>query len=136
MSETRYLFVYGTLRPAADGGMGRAMRRRLADESTLVGGGKIPGVLLNLGRYPGLVARAGSSIVVGDVLELADAGRTWTWLDTYEGFDPREPQAGAYVREVRRVALDGGGSFDAWVYVLAREPAKARIIGSGDWLNR
>lgn len=143
MAQTRNLFVYGTLRPAAEMHMGRAMRRRLSRESRLIGAAVLPGRLLDLGRYPGLVetppapfAEGGLSTVTGEILALDSPESTWPWLDEYEGYDPRDPKAGLYDRTIRTALSPGGTASEVWVYVLRQLPARQRYVASGDWLRR
>jgi gamma-glutamylcyclotransferase (GGCT)/AIG2-like uncharacterized protein YtfP len=144
MTQTRNLFVYGTLRPSAAAHMGRAMRRRLMAESTYLGPAKFPGRLLDLGRYPGLVEHAPNvgpeaaalPDVIGDLVALRDPDRTWPWLDAYEDFDHARPVAGLYGRVLREIFRADGESCEAWVYVLLRHPPRIRVVETGDWLKR
>lgn len=135
MTVTRKLFVYGTLRPADTTRMGLPMRQRLLSEGTHVGAAWFPGILLNLGEYPGLIEDGTGSGVQGDVISLRDPVSTWPWLDAYEGIDPTRPGAGEYVRAVRTVRLaPSGETASAWVYILRQRPGQPQIISSGDWL--
>ena len=67
----------------------------------------------------------------GDVFELKAGPRLLADLDRYEGF------AGAdddwFHRVVIEVALDLGGTLEAWAYNLCKAP-RARLIGSGDFI--
>lgn len=128
MTGARHLFVYGTLRPAADCAMGRSARDRLSREAVHVGGATMRGRLLDLGRYPALVAIDLGGVVRGDVLELASPGLTWPWLDAYEG--------PGYLRVVGQSHSDDGRRFAAWVYICKVAPAGAGQVPGGDWLTR
>ncbi|HEX9003779.1 MAG TPA: gamma-glutamylcyclotransferase family protein, partial [Blastocatellia bacterium] len=65
MSE--YLFVYGTLQPAA----APPELKEIMDRWRKVGSGTVLGQLFDLGEYPGAVLDANStSRVIGDVYEL------------------------------------------------------------------
>jgi len=121
-----HLFVYGTLRPAANDPAGRRARECLATESRPVGPAATHGVLYDLGRYPGLWF-AGAGRVVGNVVELTGPQATFAWLDLYEG--------GEYERVRRQVALETGGAVEAWLYALRRRPAGAAIVQGGDWMS-
>ena len=145
MTQTCNLFVYGTLRPDAISAMGRAMRRRLAAQSDVLGPATLAGRLVNLGRYPGMIDEVPPACpgqhsvghrVVGDVLTLSDPGATWLWLDAYEGVNADDPEGSLYERAVRHVRLTTDHEVPAWVYLLRTPPRRARVIASGDWLNR
>jgi len=87
----------------------------------------VPGVLYDLGRYPGLVrAVTRRRRVFGELYELPDddASRVLQRLDKYEG---RE-----FARRRLLVTLRDGHRRAAWTYVLrARPPKSARLIDSG-----
>lgn len=135
-TDTRYLFVYGTLMSGATTDFGAEQRVRLAAESDSLGPASLPHALLyDLGRYPGAVSAGGIyDIVHGEVVLLADAAASFGWLDDYEGYAPHA-DCNAYERAVRQVRLAGGETFDAWVYLLRQAPADAdaRRIASGRW---
>jgi gamma-glutamylcyclotransferase (GGCT)/AIG2-like uncharacterized protein YtfP len=123
-AEAELLFVYGTLRPALAAG-GHAS---LVDDLEVVGLATVPGVLLDLGDYPGLIA--GDGIVHGEVLRITDPARLAT-LDDYEECGGPDP----LFRRGRMVArLGDGTTVDAWGYRAARPPLAAKVIASGDYL--
>jgi gamma-glutamylcyclotransferase (GGCT)/AIG2-like uncharacterized protein YtfP len=117
------LFVYGTLRPSlATGG-----HARLVHDLEVVGPATVPGVLLELGDYPGLVA--GDGLVHGDLLRITDAARLPA-LDAYEECGGQEP---LFRRERMVARLGDGTAFDAWGYRYARPQRAATIIDGGDY---
>ena len=120
------LFVYGTLRSDATDSMGRAARERLQRQSSLVGPAMMPGVMYDLGRYPGVQQQDGDPDrhVQGEVLALRDPDTVFAWLDGYEGDE--------YDRVEREAVVAGAGTTIAWVYLLRITPA-APIIPSGIW---
>lgn len=138
-SDTRYLFVYGTLMSGARTRLGAAERLRLAEQSDSLGPASLPHAkLYDLGRYPGVDCTGGADdIVHGEAVLLTDAAATFSWLDVYEDCAPTDQasvtRAAEYKRAVCQVRLAGGETFDAWVYVLCRVPQDARRIGSGRW---
>lgn len=140
MSEnpTRYLFVYGTLMSGATGALGTEQRLRLARECDSLGPASLPKAhLYDLGQYPGAVLGAGvDDIVHGEVVLLENPEATLPWLDDYEGYVHGAGDANEYDRLVTEVRLAGGGSFDAWVYVLRRAPSQTCRIVSGRWAGR
>jgi gamma-glutamylcyclotransferase (GGCT)/AIG2-like uncharacterized protein YtfP len=134
MTQSRFLFIYGTLRPGSQAQFGRAMRRRLEAESRLVGPATLSGQLINLGRYPGLIETEDKAVVLGDLVKLDAPKKTWPWLDAYEGIDPDKPEASDYVRVVREARRQDGETCASWVYVLQQRPTRLVPIASGDWL--
>lgn len=139
-SETRVsaLFVYGTLQSTARTRLGSAERRRLSTHGLVVGPARVPGVLYDLGAYPGLVpGTADGSVgaaawVHGEVVELAQPDRVFTWLDPYEGIVPHL-KTPPYRREVRAVTM-AHGERNAWVYTYTGPLTGARPIRSGRWI--
>jgi gamma-glutamylcyclotransferase (GGCT)/AIG2-like uncharacterized protein YtfP len=120
------LAVYGLLRPGSIGLDSLRLRARVR----VVGPCRIPGRLIDLGSYPGLIA--GSGEVVGDLVSPLDDG-VGAAFDDFEGFDPAKPDAGAYRREkVRLVEPDR----EAWVYAWIWLTGSAPLVPSGDWLVR
>jgi gamma-glutamylcyclotransferase (GGCT)/AIG2-like uncharacterized protein YtfP len=123
-AEAELLFVYGTLRPALAAG-GHA---RLVHDLEVVGLATVPGVLLDLGDYPGLIA--GDGIVHGEVLRITDPTRLAA-LDDYEECSGPKP----LFHRTRMVArLGDGTTVDAWGYRAARPPLAAKVIASGDYV--
>lgn len=126
--SAKFLFVYGTLRPAHDG----PMARRLRGEARHVGPARAAGVLYRLAGYPGFVS-GGKAVVLGDLFALADADATLAWLDDYEECAAHSPEP----HEYRRLSLTveaADGPVMAWTYVYARDPSGLPVIGSGDFM--
>ncbi len=121
------LFAYGTL---LTGALDPAIDRLLACGVTRLGEARLRGRLHDQGGYPGLV-EANGGWVHGKLLRLTKP--VLATLDRYEGFDPARPQAGEFVRVMRRVEV-ADESIDAWVYLLNTRRARPgpRIVG-GDW---
>jgi gamma-glutamylcyclotransferase (GGCT)/AIG2-like uncharacterized protein YtfP len=132
-TDVRYLFVYGTLMRGAVGALGAAQRDRLVRESRSLGAATMAGAeLYDLGRYPGLVESADTSLVVhGEVVELLSAPRTLAWLDAYEGIAAGDQSE--YSRQARPVHLPSGQTVEAWVYLLRREARGHVRIRGGRW---
>ncbi len=93
------------------------------------------GRLFDLGAYPMLLEGNGGP-VTGRVVVIVqrDYERVLLHLDTLEGYDPQDPEAGDYRRLERSVRLEDGREKQVWVY-LGKETAvaKAPLIASGDW---
>lgn len=132
-----HLFVYGTLRAESS----HPMAHRLRVASRHLGKGSTPGRLYDFGHYPGaFFAPEQKYRVIGNVFALGPSQRLLTDLDKYEGVIPAEgeerewPEAeGMFHRIAIRVALDKGGSVEAWAYGLKNAP-RARLIGTGDFI--
>jgi gamma-glutamylcyclotransferase (GGCT)/AIG2-like uncharacterized protein YtfP len=137
-TETRYLFVYGTLMSGARGALGAEQRLRLARSSDSLGPASLPRAhLYDLGEYPGAVLGAGiDDIVHGEAVLLSNPEAALKWLDEYEGYVHGAGDANDYDRVVTEVRLAGGETFDAWVYALRRAPSRKRRIVSGRWAGR
>ena len=101
------LFIYGTLMPGL----------RLEAEmhgARFVGAAQVPGRLVDVGRYPGLLS--GDGQVTGEVYEVDDAHLAR--LDVVEGMVPGDCNASQYWREAVNV-LNGllqGQAVQTYVY--------------------
>lgn len=94
---------------------------------------ELPGTLLDLGDYPGLVLRGGSErFVQGDFLRHREIGDVLTELDRIEGFRGWGREGSLYTRTIVDVGMCDGRVRRAWTYVLA-ETTSAPTILSGDW---
>jgi gamma-glutamylcyclotransferase (GGCT)/AIG2-like uncharacterized protein YtfP len=132
-----HLFVYGTLRAES----AHPMAHRLRVGARHIGKGRAPGLLYDFGSWPGaFFALEERYRVIGSVFALRPNSRLLTDLDKYEGVIPangeeREfPEAeGLFHRIAIEVALDKGGSVEAWTYGL-KQPPRARLIGTGDFI--
>lgn len=118
------LATYGTLLRAFDG----IERLDVADRVSFVRTCRFPGILYDLGRFPGAVP--GERTVHGELLRLHDPD-VWTVLDRYEGYDADHEEASLFVR--RRVSLQVPPDQTAWVYWFNSNPAGRPRVASGDW---
>jgi gamma-glutamylcyclotransferase (GGCT)/AIG2-like uncharacterized protein YtfP len=124
MSEPSHIFVYGTLRSESN----HPMARRLSSQARLVGKGRVPGRLYDLGWYPAALFDASEKrSIVGEVFALVPGSRLLAELDAYEAGDPN------YARTPLQVKLADGRTVTAWAYGV-REAPKARLIQSGDFI--
>lgn len=118
--------VYGLLRSGESG----FDRFGLAGAFKALGPCLIPGRLFDLGAYPGLVDGRGE--VVGELFEVRDVG-VMPALDAFEDYWPGDPQRSRY----ERVKLDLiTPQRSAWVYRWTQSLDGARLIESGDWMQR
>jgi gamma-glutamylcyclotransferase (GGCT)/AIG2-like uncharacterized protein YtfP len=132
VTESRYLFVYGTLRSAA----GSEWSRFLASASRFAGPGRTRGALFQLDGHPGMIVHAHhDGWVIGEVRLLNEPSSTLAALDTYEGCGPGDCPPHKFERQVVDILMDDGQTIRAWVYVYCLDTAgKARIL-SGDYLQ-
>lgn len=126
---TKYLFLYGTLKPdAADSEIADVVR-----QLRKVGRGYVSGRLYDLGDYPGAIVDASSnSQVRGLLVELPDETMLEA-LDRYEEFDPSNPRQSLFVRTKTKVQLADGRNVQGWIYVYNRQPGNAPLIRSGHY---
>jgi gamma-glutamylcyclotransferase (GGCT)/AIG2-like uncharacterized protein YtfP len=117
------VFVYGTLRE------GQAARSMIENHVQGARPATARGRLFAFPEgYPGLV-EGGQSIVIGEVLELADLTAGFALLDAYEGDD--------FCRVLLSATIDDGSETYAWAYVLSDQtiPEDAVLIDTGDWVR-
>jgi gamma-glutamylcyclotransferase (GGCT)/AIG2-like uncharacterized protein YtfP len=94
----------------------------LARGATFVGAGTVAGRLLNLGRYPGLIAGRGR--VRGELYRLDDP-QLLPVLDREEGYN--------FVRSIAIVTLARGRRVRAWTYRYRGPRERAVPIPHGDY---
>ncbi len=117
------LFVYGALRKGASNDWRMEAARWL-------GAANVPGTLVKIDWYPGLVL-GGHQSVKGEVYEVeAELLRE---LDEFEGIGPGGGHNGEYHRIRAKVNL-AGGSMEVWIYEWLKGIEGYRIVESGDWL--
>ena len=129
--EGGVLFVYGSLRRGAAGGMVRLLQ----PGTQPLGIGRMRGRLVDLGAYPGLVS-ASRGWVVGELHLLVETETVLERLDRYEGCGPDDRQPHEFERVQRPARRLTGGELPAWVYVFRGDPRPHRVIRSGDYLAR
>jgi len=88
--------------------------------------------LFNLGWFPTI--KHGKGKVVGEVHEYVDPKRILAIFDQIEGFNPKNPDAGLYVRNEHDVVLETGETVKAIAYTFRQDvPAEAEKIEDGVW---
>jgi gamma-glutamylcyclotransferase (GGCT)/AIG2-like uncharacterized protein YtfP len=101
---------------------GYALHPVLARGAAFVGAGRMRGRLLDLGRYPGLIA--GSGVVRGEVFRL-DRPELLPALDREEGYN--------FERRLATVRLARGRRARAWAYWYRGPQHRAVRIPDGDY---
>lgn len=120
-----HLFAYGTLIPGCE----PASMRDACAGMEIVGHGTVPGVLYDLGSYPGFAE--GEGTVRGVVLRVPEGA--WPALDRYEGCPGPGCGDGLFHRIRTTATLDSGESLDCWIYVYARSLRGCVAVKCGDW---
>jgi gamma-glutamylcyclotransferase (GGCT)/AIG2-like uncharacterized protein YtfP len=119
---TNALFIYGTLMPGL----------RLEAEmhgARFMGPAQVPGRLVDLGRYPGLLQ--GDGQVTGEVFEVDDAHLAR--LDGVEGMVPGDRAASQYWREEVMVVSGPLQGQSVQTYVYNRPVDGCTPIAHGDY---
>ncbi len=132
--ESRYLFVYGTLRC----GSTHPLSKTLSEDADWLGKATIQGKLYRISWYPGLTLSTNTEdLVIGDLYQFDPASSLITQLDAFEGYNPSKPvHTQEYRREVHPVAVEGAtDSILAWVYLYNPSVDQLAIIPSGDFLK-
>ena len=117
-----HLFIYGTLMPGL----------RLEAEmhgARFVGSAQVPGRLVDVGRFPGLLL--GDSQVTGEVYEVDDAHLAR--LDGVEGLVPGDRAASQYWRETVTVLSGPLQGQPVQAYVYNRPVGGCTPIPHGDY---
>jgi len=127
----QYLFVYGTLLKGAD----NMMSSYLKSKSTFYQDGRMPGSLYKVDFYPGAVQEYESGrMILGELYQLHEPEKVFEVLDTYEGYDPQQPEQSLFVRQQAEVYA-GDQPLTSWVYVYNLPTDELLLIESGDFLR-
>jgi gamma-glutamylcyclotransferase (GGCT)/AIG2-like uncharacterized protein YtfP len=130
-NNTNLLFVYGTLMK----GSGEDWQKRAG--AHLIGRGRIPGKLYDLGRFPGAVPESDPRCQIeGEVYRFANVSHALKILDEYEEFQPTHPEKSLFVRRRTTVVMEDGTAKEAWVYLYNRRVKKSNVILSGNYRER
>jgi gamma-glutamylcyclotransferase (GGCT)/AIG2-like uncharacterized protein YtfP len=117
-----YLFIYGTLMP------GLRLEAQM-DGARFVGPAQVPGRLVDVGRFPGLLL--GDGQVTGEVYEV-DAAHL-VRLDVVEGLVPGDREASQYWREEVMVLSGPLQGQQVQTYVYNRPVDGCTPIPHGDY---
>jgi gamma-glutamylcyclotransferase (GGCT)/AIG2-like uncharacterized protein YtfP len=123
-TEPEFVFVYGSLMRGEE-------HHGHIESGSFAGEGKTAGVLVSLGRYPGLIDGQGS--VRGELYRFADMPAALDVLDDFEEYDATDVDASIYVRVARPVSMHDGRIVLAWVYRYNRPAQGEPAIRDGDW---
>ncbi|MCW8861005.1 MAG: gamma-glutamylcyclotransferase [Rhodospirillales bacterium] len=128
LSETPLgrIAFYGSLRR----GFGLHSRLGLEGRLRFVAECRLPGRLVDLGDYPGLVGGIGS--VKAELFDILDP-LVLIDLDRYEDCIPGDDDASLFVRRMLNV---GDPPLPAWVYSFNGDTQGCRFVTDGDWAAR
>jgi gamma-glutamylcyclotransferase (GGCT)/AIG2-like uncharacterized protein YtfP len=99
-----------------------------------VGPASVPGLLYDLGEYPGAIVDPQSdSRIIGHAFELPASESLIAALDRYEGFDPANRSGSLFIREKREALMSDGQLLSCWIYVYQRNISAALLIPDGDY---
>jgi gamma-glutamylcyclotransferase (GGCT)/AIG2-like uncharacterized protein YtfP len=125
---SEYLFSYGTLLPEHAPSEISHVLAKLRP----LGRATVPGVLYDLGAYPGAVlGRASGKRIAGMVFRLPNDSAILKKLDEYEGFDPANPGESLFVRGRYPVALATGRILQCWIYEYNGKRVVAPVVAGG-----
>lgn len=128
-----YLFVYGTLQT----GLAPREIAHAVEALKHVANATVPGLLFDLGHYPGAILNASSEQTIsGIVLQLPEDPHVLAQLDQYEEFDPNSPETSQFLRVRETAVLESGRELDCWIYVYNRDPGSAPLLRDGRFTNR
>jgi gamma-glutamylcyclotransferase (GGCT)/AIG2-like uncharacterized protein YtfP len=130
---TPYLFVYGTLMV----GIESKTTGFLHNNSKWLGSAYMPGIMYDLGRYPGAICMPGhNKRVYGQLFLLEEPEFMLYHLDEYEGVSHLHQKEDEYVREIIKVTHeDEQKVYEAWSYLLQYPSADLKVIQTGRYLD-
>ncbi len=121
--EKQYIVFYGSLMEK----YGKQDALGIRGKIQSIGQCELPGILYDLGEYPGLIQGVG--IVYGELFELTDVG-VLKQLDQFEHFFPEDCKNSMYIRtDIRLLKPD----IKAWVYIYNQNISDKSKISSGNW---
>lgn len=126
-TENNLLFVYGTLLMENN-----PFGKLLAENSELIGSGKFPGELFDLGNYPGAIHKPNAATwVFGGVFKINNIYTLLPQLDYYEGIGSPDCE---YKREIIEIETPLG-VLPCWTYLYSLNCSDKFKIESGNYLD-
>lgn len=131
LTESNYLFVYGTLLKAVK----HRMHQYLVTHTDYVGKGTFQGRLYEVSHYPGAVAsEVATDKVTGEVYFIKDKN-ILTILDRYEGCLDSENKSSEFIRTIVPIKMENGTLVETFIYLYNLSPESLRFISAGDYLE-
>jgi len=130
MSDTEYLFIYGTLQK----NVGNSRFHLFAGYCSYFSKAYLQGKLFHVADYPGAIeSNEIDDKVYGELYKVNESKPLLTQLDIYEECSANFPQPHEYVRKKILVFLPDGNTVLAWVYLYNRDIQNLERIISGDY---
>ncbi|MDX1939172.1 MAG: gamma-glutamylcyclotransferase family protein [Saprospiraceae bacterium] len=131
MKASAYIFVYGTLM----NDLSSAMARFLRANADFIGEAWIPGILYDLGQYPGLIYNPDAdSHVYGHLFQLKNPEKVFEILDHYEGINHAYPLENEYRRALIKLNFQDT-ILNCWVYLYNLKTEGLKEIPGGNYLE-
>jgi gamma-glutamylcyclotransferase (GGCT)/AIG2-like uncharacterized protein YtfP len=131
-AESRYLFVYGTLRRDSP----HPMAAFLASHARFEVNATMPGRLYNLGPFPGMTpALEPGELVQGHVFEMNHPAMLLARLDEYEACPQGLPAPPEFERDLRPALTEDGRQLLVWVYRYVGPLDGAQRILNGQYIS-
>lgn len=133
ITETEYLFVYGTLMQSYRGNPFADVLKQLAVfESRAFTRGR----LFLVDYYPGLIETDADVFVYGEKYRIHDSESLFRHLDEYEDYYPKNPHDSLFLRKQISIYTSiHSPSVVAWTYVYNRPTALLLPIEGGNFLD-
>ena len=129
--DSEFLLVYGSLLRS----LKHPYSHLLSIHGEILGIGKFPGRLFDLGHYPGATYEPESSNwVFGELNRLDSHQKVIPLLDKYEGIGIRFKRPYEFIRVKVPVTTDFG-PLQAWIYQYNLNTSGKTIIESGDYVQ-
>lgn len=133
MQNSKYLFVYGSLRS----GFKSTAYEYIAQYFNFVSVAKTKGILYNLGTHPVAKPTDDNNYIIGELYEVSNpkfASYAFAQLDDYEGIDNMENENTDYIKTLSTIET-ANHSYTAIVYWYNGNVNQATIIESGDVMD-
>jgi len=111
------------------------MARFLGKHATFECAALMPGLLYDLGQYPGAVYQpSASTFVKGQVWRMQEPDLLWPLLHAYEAYDPARPEHSEY--RCALIDLFAEGPVErTWTYLYQGSTEGLSLIPDGDYLR-
>ncbi|RYU97294.1 gamma-glutamylcyclotransferase family protein [Emticicia agri] len=135
MTETEYLFVYGTLLSEYGNIESHEWINKFAEP---LGKAIMQAKMYMVDYYPGIVPCQNGEkyFVKGELYRLKEPNKLFSLLDKYEEYNPMDPAHSEYVRKKATVILKSDGQeYEAWVYYFNQSVEDLEFMPKGDFIN-
>lgn len=125
-----FIFVYGLLKSKYENEAAQTVRKNC----TLIGEGRMPGRLYNIGTYPGAVyIEDATTFVYGEIFEIQQNEENLIhYLDRFEGVGADFPEPNEYHKEIIPVQTEQG-VIQASCYLYNWNLERLELIKTGNY---